>query len=594
MQKSLIPFRLVFLISACSRELTYPSLLSEADSAFVLGDYKTANILLSNYDHLSDCAAALKIDSGKKSDRIFFPTFNEEAIGNYRLLLELEQKFVLGNLTEYDFSAADSLSRYYDNKGLLKKHAQALLFLGDIYRLSADNPSALNCYLQAEIIGKKASDYILQAWSSKSIGDIYFDQRMFDYCKSYYRQYYQLAYEHGDTLRLVHGAQRMGKLYTIENNVDSTIFYYRQGIKLGRTLMQATELVTNLKANLSDVLIQIEEYEEALRIMDKDSANMFNWAFWYYGQHQADSAIYYFQKSSNLYDLQVRSECLEMLALLYAEKGDYRQSNNYYYQLRSVEDSLKIYSQAEETRRTNAQYNYNLIKQDRDSLAKKHRSVLALLISIVITALLLFLSVIMSLKRYREKKNNEILRERLQRQEEENRLKNSIGQIAENKRRINSLEIALTEAQQRNDELEARRLKSAAELLLLKNQQIENSRRQEELKLEAFTKTELYRKLKPINGGPPARLTEADWIELGCNIDDIYNNFTSRLTAMAKLSSNDLKLCYLTKLDIAPSSMASLLFLSKAAISLARRRMWKKLKGEEGTSAQLDAFIKSF
>jgi len=255
---------------------------------------------------------------------------------------------------------------------------------------------------------------------------------------------------------------------------------------------------------------------------------------------------------------------------------------------------LRLLSQEENTRRTNAQYNYNLLKQERDKLAKDQQGTKLLFIGLSLLGILSAFFVYLAVKCFRERKEAEIVRIRLQKQADEDIIKQSLSQIEKNKKHIEELEASLSEAQDRNDELEAKRLRAAAELLALKNQQIENSHRQEELKLEEFAKTDLYRKLKPSDGSRPARLSEADWIQLGHTIDDIYNNFTSRLTAMAKLSTNDLKLCYLTKLNVPPSNMADLLFLSKSAISLARRRMWTKLKGEEGTSAQLDAFIKSF
>ena len=586
MRKLLLPILLALLLSACFREPVYPPLLTEADSAFVSGDYTKADSLLAVYD-----SQAIIIETLPEGKRHL--TRSERAIGNFRLFLGLEQKFVRGNLTEDDFSAADSLCRYYNHKGTREKQARALLFLGDVYKLS-DYPSAFSCYLQAESLVQQMDCPIVKMWTLRLIGDLYFDQRMLDECKSYYRQYYQLAVGLCDTLRMIHGAQRMGKVYTIENNVDSTLFYYRQGIAMGQSLPQGKDLVPYLVANLCNIYIQIEEYEKAAQLMRRDSANMYNWADWHYGQHQLDSAIYYFQKSSNLYDLQVRTECLEMLALILAEKGDYRQSNLYYSQLRLAEDSLKLLSQAEDTRRTNAQYNYNLLKHERDRFAKGQQRIRKLLIGLTLLGILSAFLVYLAVKRYRERKEAEMIRLRLQRQADEHILKQSLSQIERNKRHIDELEVLLSEAQNRNDELEAKRLRTASELLALKNQQIENSHRQEELKLEEFAKTELYRKLNPSDGSAPARLSEADWLQLGHTIDDIYNNFTSRLTAMAKLSSNDLKLCYLTKLNISPSDMASLLFLSKSAISLARRRMWKKLKGEEGTSAQLDAFIKSF
>ena len=561
---------LLLLLTACYRKPVYPTMLTEADSAYVQGDYSLADSLLAVFDGQED-----------------------EAVRAYHQYLGLTQKYVRDRLTDQDFSLADSLARLYNKRGTREKHARTLLFLGDIYRFSGDNPSALNCYLQAEALAKQTASLIHDAWAIQAIGDVYFDQRMLDDCKAYYRRFYQIAEARHDTLRMAHASQRMGRVYTIEDNVDSTIFYYVQATTLGNTIGR-NDFATYSNSRLADIYIQIKEYDKAAGLMEKDSMNMYNWACYYYDQHIVDSAAYYLQQSLGLYNIQVDVECLEMLADMYSKDGAYRLSNEYYAQLSKAEDSLKVISQEEETWRINAQYNYNKIKQERDSLSERQRRTLFSLGGL--GALFLFFTVltVIYIKCYRKRKERELMRERLFRQQEERQLKQSTLQIEENKRRIASLQSSLKEAQQRNDQLEANRLKVETELLSLKNQQIENARQQERLKLGEFVKSDLYCKLKPSDKSTPQKLNEAEWLQLANTIDDIYDQFTSRLTALAKFSADDLKVCYLIKIGVQPADIASLLFVSKSAITQKRTRMWKKLKGEAGSATQFDEFIWAF
>lgn len=128
----------------------------------------------------------------------------------------------------------------------------------------------------------------------------------------------------------------------------------------------------------------------------------------------------------------------------------------------------------------------------------------------------------------------------------------------------------------------------------LKNKQIENEQWQEKLKIEQLNNEPFFQKLFLADGTNRVKLTDEDWVQLAYIVDDVYDHFTSRLTSVTKLSPRDLKICYLIKLNVPMVNIASLLCVSKSAATLARQRMWKKIKGEDGTASQLDEFIKSF
>lgn len=162
------------------------------------------------------------------------------------------------------------------------------------------------------------------------------------------------------------------------------------------------------------------------------------------------------------------------------------------------------------------------------------------------------------------------------------------------KKQIASLQKLLEEAIARQDDLRAEKLAKEKELLTLKNQQIGNQQRLTQLKMEHLSTADFYKKLHPTDGSLPEKLSETEWLQMGRFVDDLYDHFTSRLTALANLSKRDLRICYLIKLGVSPVGMASLLCGTKAAVTLARQRMRKKLTGKDGTAAQLDEFIAGF
>lgn len=77
-------------------------------------------------------------------------------------------------------------------------------------------------------------------------------------------------------------------------------------------------------------------------------------------------------------------------------------------------------------------------------------------------------------------------------------------------------------------------------------------------------------------------------------IDIIYDNFRGRLLGLAELSEVELRACCLIKVGLTPSAISSLLFKSKPAISMLRRRLYEKITHQKGSSEQLDEFIKNF
>lgn len=549
---------LVLCAAACSRSPKQPQLLVQADSAFVAADYVLADSLLAAFDSLSLAATSPSDSRPQLSD------------GHYRLLLDLEQKFVRDDLTEADFSAADSLVRYYNNKGTREEQARALIFLGDAYSIAGDNPSALNCYLEAEHIGQQTGSIILQVWTAQSIGDEYFDQRMLDDCKKYYRRQFHLSVSSRDTLRMAHAHQRMGRVYTIENNVDSALFCYQQAQILG-DILNRSDFVDISKSLLADIYIQIDEFEKAKKLMSYDQLNDENWAYWHLGQHHLDSASFYFKQMLGLYGPYAQTEYLRKLAQLEEQRGNLLQALSFYSQYANAEDSLKVQSRVEDTRRVNAQYNYNTIKDERDKLARflRYRTSMALLCGFVMFVLIVVL--IYFNRRLKVQKELHATRARLLDKEKKSILKDT--------------ELAKLKSYEIQNDLKER--------LILTEQKLENAKKeQKKLKIEEFRSSRLFQLLNHQKTDEPYKLSTHDWKLLAETVDGIYEHFTNRILSIAPLTFNELCICYLIKMNIPVSDIALLLNKTPSAISHARSRMCIKLLKKSGSADEMDDFLR--
>lgn len=104
-------------------------------------------------------------------------------------------------------------------------------------------------------------------------------------------------------------------------------------------------------------------------------------------------------------------------------------------------------------------------------------------------------------------------------------------------------------------------------------------------------KASIYKYVKQNAGKKEFRLTENQWEALGGAIDQAYDGFTDRIMEQSAVSELEMHVCYLTKIEISPTSMAELLCKSKSAITMLRSRLYRKLSGREGTAQQFDHWI---
>ena len=468
-----------------------------------------------------------------------------DELKRYFQLLQLEDVFMQFNISNDNLATADSLCQYYSEKeDASDKYARALLFMATILYKNCDYPTALDLLLEAKKNAEKCNDSRCLCIIYRRIGDVYYAQRILNECVPYYRKYYQLAIVNKDTLQMSLGASLMGEVCIINQEIDSIIYYYNKSIELGKGLQQEKDIVPVTKAHLCDIYIQLEEYDKALEIMPRDSLNDGNWACWHYGQNHVDSAIYYFQKTLGRYKWQGEVEVLRVLAQLEEQRGNVKAALDYHTRLAEAEDSLKAQQQKEETLRIEAQHNYNSMQQERNQLEQKNKELNLLLWLMGIIVVAISIVAVLLWRARKQRKRAVVMQQHLI--EKEKTEQQLLGQLQSAHKEASLLE---------------------------------------------FKKTALYQRLKAPAKEGTKKMTEAEWHQLANSIDGIYNNFTSRLMNLAKLSETELRICYLLKINMPPSEIADILYKSKGAITLARRRMYRKLTGRNGTAEELDSLI---
>ena len=222
-----------------------------------------------------------------------------------------------------------------------------------------------------------------------------------------------------------------------------------------------------------------------------------------------------------------------------------------------------------------------------------------LLLWIIIASILaiFFIAIFLARRQWIQKKAERdaaLAYERLMRQEEERKHQLSEKRMAENNREIARLNDELKKAQQMNDTLLAARLKLDSEELKNENETIKASLNRRAYLLEKLENSLLYHRIKINAGKEKFHLTDEEWQTLATDIDNAYDNFTARLLALTPLNETERQICYLLKLNLRPTQIATMLSLSDTAISMNRNRLYKKIFHEKGSSKLFDEFIRDF
>lgn len=507
----------LLLAESCSCDSSHP-VLTRIDDLIQRGDYLAADSLWGYFHFTQECKS--------ESDRMYYN------------LVKLERKFIPFELTEDDFSMADSLIRYYQDKSM-GKLAMAQLFMGDIYHSGHDYPSAITCLLQALQNASTVENPILEIWINRHIGDIYFNQRMLPECISYYRKSFDIAFGVHDTLRMAHGAFSMARVSMINNDADSAIYYLRKAIEWSQGRPNSKSTSVPAMSVLADIYIQTEQYDKASSLMTRNSIDDENWAYWHLGQQHTDSAVYYFRKMIGKYNWSGDVTYLQILADLAEQRGNRVQAFEYYKKLSAAKDSLKEHSRIEETRQAKARHEYVLIKQQRDKAERDRRMANYLLLGLLVIVASATMACVMAWRAYLNKKEKKLLQKKLYLQVRDRRGSESTVQLLE--------------------------------------------------------QSALRERIKENAGKDTFHLTDDEWQTLASLIDQAYDQFTARLRMLYDdISEYELHICYLIKLGVSSTDIGTMLYKSKAAIGMARQRLYKKLIGSKGTARQLNDLIESF
>lgn len=490
-----------------------------------------------------------------------------------------------------------SVLRYYERQDDKKHLPETYYYAGRVYSDLGDAPQALNYFIRASETSD-GKDYDLLGRIYSQIGILYLYQAVYDKALPVFRKCYQYNLLEGDSAALVYCIRNIGRTYSVLNQVDSALYYYKEAdslaIRLGSNFLRR-----RVNGELSAYYTQLGMYKEAYESMfmerqkigKNDTASFCcTAARYYFSVNQIDSAYYYSKRMTEMERYSYKKEGYEGLARIARLRGNYEKAFEYFDKYLVYADSTSELVRTETVRKINALYNYQLREEENNRLQMQNRqqkNYIVWITASMVVAVALFFAYRQNRKRKEEGRINQLQKLKAL---EEQKYRQSQEFIEENKKRIAELEKELQEVRTTSDISRQELLHARKQSLEKDNEQVEAYRRLEAEAVKALETSDIFRKCHEVDGN----LSAEDWQTLTAAIDSTYSQFTHRLKDLYPVSDVELQVCLLLKIGISSTRIAQLVLRSKQAVTSIRKRLYKKVFGQEGTPDEWDKFIRNY
>ena len=479
--------------------------------------------------------------------------------------------------------------KYYEKTNFKARKMQAYYYCGNVFYDLNDALQAQEYYLKAYEVGKKLNNPYLLGRLCANLGTLYTYQELYQPAMAFQKEAVDCFLRDEDTVSLSVTFRNIARIHVCESRLDSAIVYYSKAL-----LYTSGSHEFYMLNELADAYGRVGDTETGLtyawkaysQIEIADDSCLVNLTLGdlYLKSGKMDSAYHYLsfcRKSTDIYTLKDTYYWLSQLEKARRNLDAYVVFQEQYEAFRDSTDRLTY---KETLTRLQSMYDYLLVEREKEYYRKEaDRKTIYMYSFLGGTILFLLVAVILvfSIKEKKKEKKKQYLR--LQEQ-----------QARESKQYQAERNATILELEQKTRL--ANGLKMELDIMKgIKNEQTVDQTdfpitKEEQYKI--FLTSDLYRGLR----SKWDKLDSEQWLEVVKWIDHIlYLNFTYKIKMMyPQISEQDLQICCLTKLEIPVSRMAVLLAKTSQAISLGRKRLYKKMTGKQGTAQDFDTLILSF
>ena len=482
---------------------------------------------------------------------------------------------------QYMDHASDSLIRiaadYFERRGNTARRTKAYYYMGRVNQDLGETQLSQQYYLKALETGRSSGNDRQLALIHSNLGMLYTYQGVYDEALLQMEASARLFRQLGDTVNSAYILRNMGRTFHVMDSIDLSISYYEQALADIDSFGQPSVLT-----ELGDVFITKGSYNEAeiyLReAIQSVSPDDYQLVCLIIGRlfsetGQSDSARFYLNESLNGFRLDTKASAYYYLAKLDQHEGKREESAKSLWSYFELQDVIMKHRDTESIRKIQALFNFNRIEEERNRALQRTIQIerICFLLLMILTGL--------SITAFIGWKNNQ-----RQKKEREKLIMKHRDQSIDYDQKIRELtsKLAGESHEKEKRSMEIKRLQ-------LKIDQIAFQREKDELQMQLFKKTDIYKNLhNKING----KLTDKEKKELITTIDNLWPEFRISFKILSsKVSAEEIFMCCLLKANFKCNEIASWMNIEENSVSMKRKRLAQKLFGETATVNDLENFI---
>jgi tetratricopeptide (TPR) repeat protein len=498
--------------------------------------------------------------------------------------------------------SAFSLLKEMYSKAIAGKDRQTmgicLQQMGQVCYSLGNYPKALDFHLQADKIFRETNNEEQLARNLNDMGLVYYQNRQLPVARKQYEEALSIYYKQGNKEGLADTYGKIGHLYEKQKQVDSAFYFQRLALQQGKEVAQPS-VVAKIYENIGSIYEDLEQYDSA----------------WYYFDHslklydQANEQVAGIEVINNLGDIYRKTgryhnaidKSKEALARahatndLYQKQAAYRDlgkawnllgqpDSAYFYIDLSRRATIDLYSIENNRQTAFLSVLFDIDKKNDEIVQLENARNITLIVTTAVVIVIILLVVLgwVTFSRQRLKiRNEQILSER-------NR------HVYETQKDLMQVELANRQLQEDRlvEELEVKKkgLTSYTLHIIQKNQSLEDLRNKLELLVKddkRDQKKQLQQLIQHIN---QSFNHDQYWNEFRETFEQLHQPFFDNLKKHSEeLTSNDLRMLSLIKLNMASKDMATLLGISQDSLRVSRYRLKKKLN--LGQDESLTGFV---
>lgn len=529
MVKNIASFILLVVICVSCGKHEYPSALVEADSLC----YSNPKLALEKLAQIRK-----DLDTTNTADWMYF-----------RLVkLKAQDK---AYIPHSDLTNLNQMISYYEGEGDKKMLPEIYYLAGSTYFDLHDSPQALDYY--HKVLDNITADDNLRLWgiTHAQIGYVMLYQGNYMSAVQHFKESYFVDSLRNDVEGMIYDLRDLGYSYSSTEKLDSAIFYSHKALQLSLKIKNS-KMANNAMSSLVGIYLDsrfcnvdsVAKYINPMLndVEPEDRSGVYCVAMKYYMlRNMPDSVNYYIKKIEQYGEIYAKySACCLKIESALKRKGNNRDMQTWN-QLICYRDSVDKITKTEAVSKCQSLYDYTQREKENVRLKSENERHKLLLVILGLCTCLVLIGFYVY---YKNSKNAKIEQKR-QMEELQHLLEKSASQGSTNKDAL------------------ARMKETEIYSLLLNKMKVNQN------------------------------ITQAEWSELDQAINQYFVDFKLKLYRICNLSDLEYQICLLLKLEVSLSDISTLVHREPSALTMSRKRLFKKMFKKEGKAEELDSFIRS-